>query len=71
MPKFQWASSSSRCFAETIGFDKYASFAKLPVLPFMKPGEITKEFQMHSTFGDLKLQTEIIKQNKVKVEAIR
>ena len=37
----------------------------------MKPGEITKEFQMHGTFGDLKLQTEIIKQNKVKVEAIR
>ena len=34
----------SYCLEETIGFDKQISFARPPVLPLIKSGDITKEF---------------------------
>ena len=36
----------SYCFEETIDFDKYVSFVKLPESPLIKPGDIRKEFQL-------------------------
>ena len=50
----------SYCFEETIGFDKQTSFARPPVLPLIKSGDITKEFpektiQFHWNFNRLKI----------------